>query len=165
MSMCSYVKQLKKMESNMGGDNTSSNRAMACLFQRPPYHDVLWVRFRMCWRVGFMCVWTMSKMGACGSSLSRPCQLTHYFMPFCSKMSLRRPCWGGGTSNIYIHSHIPQAFFIQLAVQGLFTPWAFWQSPLLFHSSKSKSDTFIFIWTFQKVLISCVLWFEIEFFF
>lgn len=42
----------------------------------------------VCAFVYSMCLWIMSKMGVCGSSLSRPCQLTDSFMPLCTKLSL-----------------------------------------------------------------------------
>lgn len=122
-----------------------------------------------------MCAWTVSKTGVCGSSLSRRCQLTDSFMPPCAKTSLSRACWGVREDEPHLYSFtftannsLPAPFSviqlivlygsIQLHPTGILT-----QLP---HSSTRKGSIKVShsfsAWHFQRVLISCVLRFEIE---
>ncbi len=104
-----YQTEKREREShNMEGMIHAWISVMACFFQWPPYLKEPWIWWHVCLCVVGMCAWIMSKMGVCGSSLSRPRQLTDSFMPLCTKMSLSRARWGGRTSQTYIHSLLPQ---------------------------------------------------------
>lgn len=120
-----------------------------------------------CLCVVCMCAWIMSKMGVCGSSLSRPRQLIDSFMPLCTKMSLSRARWEGRTSQTSIHSLSPQTNVSPFSINCAL--WVYSAQPQEHsdrapHSStasKCKSVTFIFSIDISESLVPCIMFFKL----